>query len=166
MGVSRAPKWPAYAAAVWAFAFAALSAFWALGGRVELHPSELAGPSAPLVLMNVLAGLAKVALGLLALASLSSRRTWSMLGVALWTAGLALLAYGVVGMLANGLVLANVIDLGRPPSRFHWNYLLLWDPYFVLGGVLFLLTARSYRNDHRSEPTPSAPPGSDRHRSD
>lgn len=165
MGVSRAPKWPAYAAAVWAFAFAALSAFWALGGRVELHPAELAEPSTPLVLMNVLAGLAKVALGLLALASLSSGRTWSMLGVALWTAGLALLAYGVVGMLANGLVLANVIDLGRPPTRFHWSYLLLWDPYFVLGGVLFLLTARSYRNDHRSEPTTSAP-GSGRRRSD
>ncbi|GAB3295090.1 DUF3995 domain-containing protein [Parasphingorhabdus pacifica] len=135
------PDWPARAAAVWAFAFAALSVFWALGGQLGLHPFETATPSTTLVVMNVLAATAKVALGLLALASISERVTWSLLGVALWTAALALLTYGAVGMLSNGLVIAGLVDLGGPPTRFHWYFTLIWDPYFLLGGVLFLLTA-------------------------
>ena len=34
MRLSRDTRWTAYGAAVWAFAFAALSAYWALGGEV------------------------------------------------------------------------------------------------------------------------------------
>lgn len=111
-----------------------------------LHPLESAAPTTLSVLMSVFATVAKIVLGLLALASLSERVVWDMLGVALWTAGLALLAYGAVGMLSNGAVLAGLVDLGRPPTRFHWYFLLIWDPYFILGGILFLLTARAHRH--------------------
>lgn len=55
----------AYIASIWAFLFAALSFFWAAGGRTGLHPFELIGMDDPvLYATNLIAGFLKVAAGL------------------------------------------------------------------------------------------------------
>ncbi len=146
---SHAPRrWPAYAAAAWAFAFAALSLFWAAGGSTGLHPLESL-PPATAALVNVPAAAAKVLLGVLALAAVSPRAAVRvprrLLVAATWTAGVGLLGYGLFGLGGNGLVLAGVVDIGQPVSRWYRYYLLIWDPYFVLGGILFTTVALSYR---------------------
>jgi hypothetical protein len=60
---------------------------------------------------------------------------------AAWGGGLALL-YGAASLVQHALMLAGVIavpaGLGRTAARWH---LLLWDPWWILGGVLFVATA-------------------------
>lgn len=58
-----------------------------------------------------------------------------------WLVGAALLARGVVLelVLATG---AGGISASVGASETYWS-LVLWNPWFVLGGIAFLLTARS-----------------------
>src|SRR5262249_47549549 len=60
----------AAAACTWAFLFAALSFFWAAGGRTGLQPLEQQPASSRLVwlVVNLAAGILKIGGGLLALA--------------------------------------------------------------------------------------------------
>lgn len=137
---------PARAAAGWAFAFAALNVFWAFGGTTGAHPfEELPGP---LLMPNLGAALVKVGLGLFALAAVQrwGARVPGLLvfGVDL-AAGLLMVLYGVFGLVGNALVLTGALDPGGPVSHWYWYFVFVWDPVWLLGGVLFLLTAARAR---------------------
>ena len=152
MRSARDTRWTAYGAAVWAFAFAALSAYWALGG--ELGRQTIAADIARIPLANdpvvvwATAGLKALA-GILALALV---RPWGrlfprrLLIAATWAAGLLLTLYGVANLVDHGRMVAGLratpAVLGEQAARWH---LLLWDPVWLLGGVLFLAAARHYR---------------------
>lgn len=143
----RHRTWPAWTAAVGAFAFAALNVFWAFGGAIGAHPFEQqAGPL--LLPASLAAALVKVLLGLFALAVVTR---WGVrlpgllvLGVNL-AAGLVMTLYGLFGLVGNALVLTGALDLGSPVSHWYWYFVFVWDPVWVLGGVLFLLTAARAR---------------------
>ena len=91
----------------------------------------------------------KIAGGLLALASI---RPWGaaiprrLLLTLLMGAGVLLTLYGVAGFVEKALMVAGVIDIpaamGDGPARW---YLVLGEPWWILGGVLFLLTANAMR---------------------
>lgn len=146
----RRTVWVGYAAAAWAFAFAALSFYWGLGGRAgtsTLGPALVAMADDPwfvaLGLWGV--GLVKAIGGLVALALVQpwGRAIPRRLLIALaWAGGAVALLYGAALFVQHGLMLAGVLPipagLGRTAARWH---LALWDPWWMLGGLLFIFTA-------------------------
>ncbi|MBE9376531.1 DUF3995 domain-containing protein [Saccharopolyspora sp. HNM0983] len=138
-----AKPWSARAAAVWAFAFAALNVFWAFGGTTGAHPFEQQ-PDPLLLPANLGAALVKVLLGLLALAAVApwgARLPGLLVSGVNVAAGLVMTLHGLFGLVGNALVLSGALDLGRPVTHWYWYFVLVWDPVWLLGGVLFLLTA-------------------------
>lgn len=158
------PRWPVFAAAAWAVVFAGFNVQWELGGRFGAHLMRLdevvADPA--FILANRVAIVAKLAAGALALASLhpaaakGSRRL--LLQVALWGGGAVLilhgLAFAVQGvLLATGVIPAPVdVPAEEVAHYLRWS-LGVWEPYWLLGGVLFLLTANRHRLVTRPIPT-------------
>jgi hypothetical protein len=145
--------WPGYAASAWAFVFAAVSFYWAAGGTVgagTIGPEieELARSRRPsFVALLWGTGALKVIGGILALALV---RPWGrviprrlLLPVA-WGAGVLLLLYAVVNLVQHGLAEGGVIGIPDPASRsaVRWH-LVLWDPWWLLGGILFVAAAWS-----------------------
>src|SRR5947209_17509989 len=96
---SRLAMWVAYAACGWALLFAALSFFWAAGGRTGLHPLELevAPGNAVWIVINLGAGILKTVMGLLALALV---QPWGrivpckLLRACAWVLGIGMFLYG------------------------------------------------------------------------
>ena len=148
----------AYLACAWALAFAAVSAYWALGGEVggetiaaDVEAVPLANE--PAVVWGT-AG-AKALAGLLALALV---RPWGRalprraLLAAAWAAGALLTLYGAANAVDHGRMVAGTRAtpeiLGERAARWH---LLLWDPVWLLGGLLFLAAAWSYQRRSRRE---------------
>jgi hypothetical protein len=140
----------AYAAAAWAFLFAIPSIYWAAGGSIgeetiaadiEEALGELGEPW-----FVALTGIAKVIAGLLPLALVlvpldNTPRHALALVVAL--IGVGMILYAVANLIEHGLMLPDVIDtpgsLGR--SALHWHF-FFWDPWWLLGGILFVVAAR------------------------
>ncbi|MBW3634432.1 MAG: DUF3995 domain-containing protein [Chloroflexi bacterium] len=151
MRSSRDARWAAYGAAVWAFAFAAVSVHWAAGGKVGIQTIAADIARIPLandpVVLWATAGL-KVQAGMLALAliqpwgQLLPRR---VLIAAAWAAGLLLTLYGSANLVDHGRMVTGLREtpevLGEQAVRWH---LLLWDPVWLLGGILFLTAARHH----------------------
>jgi hypothetical protein len=146
---------PARLTFAWCMIFAAMSVYWLLGGTVGLSTlanviQESAAENDPDFRLTtwVTAGL-KVLGGLVALASI---QRWgrviprTLLLTFLMGAGFLLALYGVAGFVEKALMLSGVIDLpdsmGEGPARW---YLAFWEPWWILGGVLFLLTANAYQ---------------------
>jgi len=146
------------------FVFALMSFYWALGGRIGLatqatriQERALVGDSGFIIILWV-TGAMKVGGGLLALALV---RPWGrvfprwLLLAAAWAAGVFMVLYagadlGVRGLMATG-VLSTPASMRTTAARWH---LLLWDPWWLLGGILFVAAAwaygRSTRPHHRN----------------
>jgi hypothetical protein len=141
----RRAAWAAYAASGWAFLFAALSFFWAAGGRTGVHPLELeaASDNAVWIVINLVAGIIKVVIGLIALALVQD---WGrivprkLLRASAWVLGVGMLLYGGLGLVSDVLHLTGVISASANGKWFFW-YLVLWDPWWMLGGVLYVIVA-------------------------
>jgi uncharacterized protein DUF3995 len=142
---SRWAAWAAYAACGWALLFAALSFFWAAGGRTGLHPLELevAPGNAVWIVINLCAGILKTVIGLVVLALV---QPWGrivprkLLQACAWVLGVGMVLYGGLGLVSDVLHITGVISDLENGKWFFW-YLVLWDPWWVLGGILYLATA-------------------------
>ena len=140
-----------FAAAGWSVVFAALHLYWALGGSVGLAESAGARLAAERPVWFVAAGLYGVAvllvmaaaLGLvLARGVLAGRRRWAFPLVGAGVAAVLLLR-------ALGVELLLLTDAGYgggdiSPAQRWWS-LVLWNPWFLLGGLSFVLAARAAR---------------------
>lgn len=132
-------SWAAYAACAWALVFAVPSFYWAAGGRVETAAIaadiQASGLSNPTVL--ALAGALKVLAGLIALALVGRWGRAVLLRGSVWAAGAVFLVYALANFVDHGLMEAGVRSvphaLGERALRWH---LLLWDPWWLLGGTL------------------------------
>lgn len=161
------PLWPGCAAAVWAFAFAAASLYWAAGGTLladtvgsDLRNLALERDPAFVALLWMTGGL-KVVGGLLglALAGFGSRRLPRLSLLILGWAGGALLAvYGGVPLIVNALQFGGVVRAGGPVdwTALRWH-LLVWDLWWLLGGILFLLAAWSFTTRTRGASRAAGP---------
>ena len=145
----------AYAAAALAFGYAAVSLYWALGGRAMVstvggYVQRFAREGGALpVLIALAAAVAKAIGGALALALVRPwgravpRRWLLLLGAA---ASALLVVYGGLAVLAGGLVLAGAIHpaggVDRMALRWHVG---LWDLWFLVWGILLALATASYR---------------------
>lgn len=146
----RVPKWASYAACTWAFVFATLSFYWALGGTIGLSTispaiEDLArAPWGGAMLWGT--GILKVLAGLLALALV---QPWGrslprrLLVIAAWVVGGFMVLYeGVANLMVRVVMALGLIP--TPASMYsptaYWH-LVLWVPWWMLGGLLFCLAA-------------------------
>lgn len=142
-------RW-AYVAFSWCVIFAALHVYWAVGGSVGLAAAagvDLAARRPPVFVLVGLWGTAMLLLlGAAFSAALARGRPRGRLRrvalLACWLVGAALLARGVVLqlVLATG---AGRIASSVGSSQTRWS-VILWNPWFTLGGVAFLLTAHHF----------------------
>ncbi|MDP9863142.1 MULTISPECIES: DUF3995 domain-containing protein [Streptosporangium] len=151
---SRRAAWAGYGAAAWGFLFALPSFYWALGGTAgattTISPSLVRlvqdGVTWFIVVLWV-TGALKVVGGVLGLALV---RRWGtgmsrLLQFAAWGAGVLLLWHGGL-FVVQGLLL-QLDGTGIAPELLpviRW-YTYLWGPWFMAGGLLFVLAARVQR---------------------
>jgi Protein of unknown function (DUF3995) len=156
----------AYAAAAWALLFAAMSFFWALGGTLGLDTlgneieREARDRDPDTIAVVWVTGFLKVLGAVLALALVmpwGGRLPRRLLLIAAWAVGLGLLAYALANFVQHGLMKSGAIDtpeaLGSSAATWH---LLFWDPFWLLGGVLFTAAAWQYGRASRAPPAASA----------
>lgn len=155
-GRRRSTTWTGDAAAGWAFAFAAVSFYWAAGGRVGLDTlakslrDQAVARDQGFVTVIWITGILKMLAGLLGLALV---RTWGrvfprwMLLVAGWGTGALLTLYGGLDMVGAGLGVVGITD-PVDPTGARW-YLFLWGPVWLAGGLLLLGAARHYTGTGR-----------------
>ena len=150
-------RWPAFAAATWAFGFGGLSFAWALGSRLTLGTQALAirehFRDADFVAVLWATGALKVIAGLIALSLVlpfGRRVPRRLLVVAAWGTAVLLLSYGGLGWLQALSWQTGVTDVPRSvgPEAARWK-LSFWDPFWFLGGVLFLLAVLQSRRSGR-----------------
>ena len=153
----------AYAAAVLAFGYAAVSAYWAAGGHGLLDTvggtveDVTRRGGAPALMLNGTAVLAKVAAGLLALALVRpwGRRLprWGLFGVAA-VVGVLLVLYGGVLEIIGLLVLAGLIDAGGADRAMVGWHVAVWDLWFLAWGLLMCVAVINLRG-RRQPPSPA-----------
>jgi hypothetical protein len=151
------------AAAVWALLFAATSAYWAAGGKLGTDTvaralAERVAARDPGFVATLWAAAALKAL--LAVLALALTRPWRtrfarVLRLAGWVTGGALALYGAFGLVEFGLMGLDALDVPADVGRaaIAW-YVCLWEPVWLLGGILFLATTRAVHLEvARSRPT-------------
>ncbi len=142
----------AYMAVIWAFVFAALSAYWGSGGTVGLDTlgdgileMALAGDS-ELMFINWISVVGKIIIGLLVLGLMHQRgakRLRRLMLIGVWATGILLVLYGGANLVQHILMaVGNIPIAGLLGSQetVRWH-IFLWDPWWLMGGILFLLTA-------------------------
>lgn len=159
--LARYARYAGYATCAWALAFAALSFYWAAGGTLG---AETIGPAlASLALARDpefvailwITGILKVAAALIALTL--ARPGWPpiprrLLLAAGWGASAGLTLYGGASFVQHALMVTGTVaipvGLGATAARWH---LLLWDPWWLLGGLLFAVAVWGYGRRPASE---------------
>lgn len=144
--------WVAYAACGWSFLFAMLSFYWVLGGMagvdtVSPQIVQLALARVPWFIAVLWAtAIVKVVSGFVALALVQPwgrmLPRWILLLLA-WGAGTLLFVHGGLFFIVGVLALSGVIHVSTPLTVLQW-YTFLWGPWWLLGGILFLVAAWSY----------------------
>lgn len=153
-------RW-AYLASGWCLVFAVLHVFWALGGDLGLAESagvDLATRRPPAFVLVGLWGVAAVlGVGAVLGGALVHTRPPGWLRRLIILAGLLVGAILLVRGLAVELVLlldAGGVALSVGSTQVCWS-LLLWNPWFFLGGVAFLFaTYRFARPLRPDQPVP------------
>lgn len=145
--------WVAYTAIVWWFAFAAFSFYWAAGGTFGLNTLgegiESLAAAGELWFLSLVAvtGVMKLIPCLLVLSLI---RPWghrfSPRTRLVSVAGLGILSflYGGMQMATKLLVLVGVFSPEEIDAAGFWGHLLIWDPVWIIGGVLMCAVAWTY----------------------
>jgi Protein of unknown function (DUF3995) len=148
MSMTNGRNAAAVPAAILAFASAAVTAYWLLGGTAGLDTvggqvEEQARERTTLALVALTVTLvAKLAAGALALALANPRtRRRRLLGALGLVGGAGLALYGGVLVVAGAIALAGVGDSsGRDEHALRWH-VFFWDPWFFVWGVALALAA-------------------------
>ncbi len=158
-GVRPGPRpkavWAGYVACGLAQGHAAVSFYWAAGGTMGLSTlgsgleemGETASPALSAAAWGT--GIAKVLTGLLALVRPWGRvfPRWMMLAAG-WGGASVLTLYGGVKVIIQALVVGGAIVPSGPVNwlALRWH-LFLWDPWFLLWGVLLGVAAWHYTRE-------------------
>jgi Protein of unknown function (DUF3995) len=145
---SRIGRRAGLAAAAWAIAFAIPSFYWAAGGTAGLEtvaatPDQAPYADQPAALAAV--GVLKLLGAGLAIALASVRPTARgrrALLAAGWIGGALLVIYGGASLIQHLLMEAGEVAISDSldANAVRWH-VLLWDPWWVLGGALFIVAA-------------------------
>jgi hypothetical protein len=151
--VSPSPRW-GWAAAGWSLLFAALHLFWAAGGSLGLAESAGAGLAGERPAWFVGFGLYGVAVVLVAAAVLAVVLAGRAHGPRRQRVAIVL-GTAVAGVLLLRALCMEVLLLAIPgyghgavsPAERFWT-LVLWDPWFLVGGVAFAGVTVAARRRH------------------
>ncbi len=120
-----------------------------MAGADTLSPAiaQLARERAPwMIALLWITGLLKAFGGFVALALVQSwgRKVprWLLLLLA-WGAGTLLFLHGGLFFVVGALATSGFIHVATPAVVLYW-YTILWGPYWLLGGALFLIAAWNY----------------------
>ena len=131
-------RWAGYAACAWALAFAAVHLYWGLGGTAGLPPGLSLVDNTPLFVIDLVAIPLCLAAAALALALVRpwGRRfpRWLLLSAAWGTSALFVVHAVPTAIDAATLALGRRTRDLTAEDRFS---LFLYEPWFLLGGVLF-----------------------------
>ena len=149
--------WAAWVACVWALLFALMSFYWALGGELGVNTLgsgiQSLAHDPGFIAIVWLTGVAKIIGGLFALTLIYPWPRWLppiWKLILAWIGGVGLALYGGVPLVIEGLVLGGAIRVSGPVDweGLRWH-VWLWDPWWLLGGILFLLAAWQYQRSRR-----------------
>jgi hypothetical protein len=150
--------WSGYAVFAWSIAYMLPHLYWALGGTIGLSllkPSVAALPQWQLI--NWAATVILTAAGLLGIALAFLKRRgilgWSLLGVALAGCAIAT-SHGIFGIIYRMMQIAGAIELESGPFNNEEHTYVLWDlllfePWFVIEGLLLGILGWHYLNSPR-----------------
>jgi hypothetical protein len=146
------PRWAAYAACGWALLFAAIHAYWALGGSLGLVPGLSMARGSVLFVIDLVAiplciGGAAFALTLV----LSWGRSFPrrVLLIVAWCGCAFLVVHAAPTLLQGGLIGAGVLKNTLSPLE-RWD-LMVYEPFWLLGGILFGIAAWFYQRESREQ---------------
>ncbi|RJQ75849.1 DUF3995 domain-containing protein [Amycolatopsis panacis] len=152
-----------FLAAGWAVLFAGAHFFWALGGELGLDisaGSRLAAERPGWFVAGGLWGVGGLCLvGAVVAGGLARRgvrgRRWRLLKLLGWGVAALLLVRGI-GI--EVLILSGVrgVDDAVSSGQRFWT-LALWNPWFILGGLLFALAARNFGKEPAARPAGEVP---------
>jgi Protein of unknown function (DUF3995) len=141
--VLRRISWAVVLAVAWCSVFAAVHVFWALGGSVGLASSAGTELAARRPAVFVLAGLWGVAGLLLAGAAVIFLAATVQLSrplrrISAWVIGVTGAVLALRGAGAEVILIANAgVRSALGPLETRWS-LILWNPWFVLGGIVLI----------------------------
>lgn len=153
--MARHSTLPAWLTFIWGLLFGGLNLYWSLGGELgidylgERLQEQAAERDTALLVINAIGGFGKIAIGLLAFATIAR---WGRsiprrlhLGL-LYVGGILLVLYGGANWTQMLLAELGVIDVPASigEAQVRW-YLFLWEPLWIIGGVLMVMTAEVYR---------------------
>lgn len=146
----------AAAAAVWCGAFACLHLFWALGGSIGLASSAGYDLAERRPTSFVIFGLFGVAMFLVVGIGVIAATQSSRIAERRRHAATALVAVIGVGLAIRGVALEVLLAMNVGglqasvgPLETYWG-LALWNPWFALGGALFIVTVIRGRSSRYS----------------
>jgi hypothetical protein len=151
--------WPAYAAAAVALSFGLVSVYWAAGGMAGLGTlggtieTKARARETGLVAATWAAAALKlvgVALALALVRPWGSRVSRPALQAAAWVSAVVLTLYGISQTVAVALVWSGVSEntQGLPAGALRWR-MLLWEPWFLVWGLLLGLAAWRFSRPSR-----------------
>ena len=133
----------AYLACAWAVLFSLLNVYLLAGGTIGLPAGETVFDNTPLLVTAIVAIPASLAAATVALALVQG---WgrllprALLLVAVWLVGVGLIAHAVP-VLPDWVMLVIGAKLTSELSEDHRFSALAYQPWFMIGGVLFCLAA-------------------------
>ncbi|GIP38705.1 hypothetical protein J31TS4_19850 [Paenibacillus sp. J31TS4] len=154
--------WPVYAGIVWSVLFALMSFYWAAGGMLgvlslggQIYERALTREPDFLALVWI-TGLIKVG-GALLLAAMLRRRPYERkwIGQGLYYAGfiggLLIALYGLLNFSTILMSILGILELSIDSYAKYWR-LLFWEPFWIVGGVLYVMASKRYRNNRLRNP--------------
>jgi hypothetical protein len=138
----------AYAACAWALAFAAIGFYWAAGGTALLDTiggeieRRTRARDPDLIAVGWATNGLKVIAAVLVLAlvrTFGERLPRRPIAGLVAIGGVLLVLYETAELVQHLLMAVAVIDRGGLDDTAVYGHLLLWDPWWILGGVFFAL---------------------------
>ena len=150
IGQTRAAGWAGYAACGWGIAFAVVHLYWVLGGTLGLPPGWSLQSNTPLLVIAVIAiplCLGAAALALALVRPRGRRVPRRLLLSAAWGVAALFVVHAAPALPDYvGLALGRHAGALAPPDRFD---LFLYEPWFLVGGIVFGLAAWGYQRRSR-----------------
>ncbi|WP_406383463.1 DUF3995 domain-containing protein [Streptomyces sp. NBC_01618] len=139
-----------FIACAWMTVFAGFHAYWALGGTLGLPPGQSLVDNKPLFIIDLIAIPMNLvgAIGALALVQnwgLAFPR-WFVLGGG-WACAVLMICHSAPSMVDLAVFLIGQRD--KPLTGNERFSVLLYEPYWMLGGILFTFLARGFQRRTR-----------------